>query len=120
VSLSVPEAGLVIRSNPSYGIRKDVNAKDDRGKTPLHIAVTRKDVATSLLANNADVNARDNLGMTPLHLTAQLGRKEMAELLLTSGADVNAKANDGSTPLLWAAAYNQGVAKVLRQHGGHE
>ena len=88
------------------GQTRDVNAKDNKGDTPLAMAVWsgHKDVAESLLANKADVNAKDNDGMTPLHWAAGGGYKDVVELLLANNAEVNAKDNDGATPLHWAAA----------------
>ncbi len=46
-----------------YGL--DVNARDNEGCTPLHLAFD-KTIAESLVANGADINARDNDGLTPL------------------------------------------------------
>lgn len=47
--------------------------------------------------------------------------KDVAALLLAHKAEVNAKSNDGTTPLYVASEYGYAdVAKLLRQHGGHE
>jgi ankyrin repeat protein len=48
----------------------DVNAKDNEGKTPLHLIVTTGNLKTiqCLLDHKADVNATDNGGKTPLAL----------------------------------------------------
>jgi len=92
----------------------DVNAKDEKGWTPLHEAALggHKGIAELLIAKGADVNAKDDNGWTPLHYTAN---KEIAELLIANGADVNAKIDDGDTPL----AYAEGeIADLLRKHGG--
>ena len=43
----------------------DVNAKDDRGATPLHHAID-KEIVELLIAEGADVNAKDKRGRTPL------------------------------------------------------
>ena len=62
-----------------------VNAKDNRGVTPLHKAAYggSKDVAELLIAKGADVNARDNRGVTPLDCALDDG---MAKLLRGHGA----------------------------------
>ena len=56
----------------------DVNAKDNRKVTPLHIADT-KEIIELLIAKGADVNAKYNDGITPLDwangTTADLLRK---------------------------------------------
>ncbi|GHU16644.1 hypothetical protein FACS189472_02140 [Alphaproteobacteria bacterium] len=71
----------------------DVNAKDGKDNTPLHLAAIYgpTEVAELLLDRGADVYAKNNKGNTPLHLAAKSGQTEIARLLLTNGADVNAK-----------------------------
>ena len=115
----------------------------------LAVSRGHKEVAEVLLANKAEVNAKNNEGGTPLHWAASLGNKDMAELLLANGADVNATNNVGKTPLNLtpkapvldrvqtvrvysgpgvfttlnsSTTYggDNGVAELLRQHGGHE
>jgi ankyrin repeat protein len=104
---------------------QQINARDDRGLTPLHSASIRgyKEVVELLIANGADVNARDNDGNTPLHrVTMAVGgyyrkdHKEIAELLIVNGANVYAKDQWGKTPLYWARAkgYND-VVELLRK-----
>ena len=46
----------------------EVNAKSNKGETPLHWAAFsgHKDVAEVLLARNAEINAKDHKGWTPL------------------------------------------------------
>jgi len=63
----------------------DVNAKYNRGRTPLHLAAFggHKEIVELLIAKGGDVNARDFLGMTPLNMAA--GHKETAELLRKHG-----------------------------------
>ena len=54
----------------------DVNAKNDKGDTPLHLSATfiNVTVAELLIANGADVNAKNNDGHTPLHFPIKAGR----------------------------------------------
>jgi ankyrin repeat protein len=98
--------------------KADVNARDNDGWKPLHMAV-HKDMAVLLLANNADINTTDNhYKRTPLHQAASSGAKDVVELLIAKGADVNAKANNGETPLHRAAeGGRKDAAKLLLAHG---
>ena len=65
----------------------DVNAKNERGWTPLHLAVRRgyTETAALLLDRGADVNAQDKDGETPLHWATVLGHTDTAELLRSRG-----------------------------------
>lgn len=93
-----------------------VNAKNELGSTPLHIAAgnTAPDVAKLLIDKGANVNAKDNNGSTPLHLAAFTGHKENVNLLLAKGADVNAKDNKGKTARDYAdAVLNREIADML-------
>ena len=61
-----------------------VNAKAERGRTPLHFAahVGHKEIVELLIANGADVNAKDEDGKTPLGWADD---KETADLLRKHG-----------------------------------
>ena len=99
----------------------NVNAKDENGKTPLHFAAFQGHTAIAelLIAKGADLNAKDNQGATPLHGASLFGFGLIVELLIDKGADVNAKNDDGDTPLdLTLQGRYQGVADLLRKHGG--
>ncbi len=88
----------------------DVNAKNDRGVTPLIHAVGmgHKEVAELLIAEGADVNPEFFYGEAPLPLALMNGKWEIAEMLIAEGANVNARADYsarllGYTPLQYAA-----------------
>ena len=97
----------------------DPNARDERGRTPLHlIGGDEGEVAALLLAAGADPNARDNDGSTPLH---EIYSGEAAALLLAAGADPNARDKWGGTPLHSTVSYgshpNFEMAVVLLEAG---
>lgn len=89
----------------------DVNARDHRGRTPLHYAAAAGVAAAmhSLLRHGADIGARDDTGGTPLHYAK--GSLESIKCALNEGADVNAVDNlDGlycTTVNLCGAVRNQ-------------
>ena len=98
---------------------RNVNAKDDKGRTPLQRSAREghKEVAELLIAAGAALNSKDKEGKTPLHHAARWGHTNIAALLIAAGADVNAKDNKGRTPLDRAVGYTEIVA-LLREHGG--
>ena len=92
----------VDNSKPSIEIIKslidtgaDVNAKGNKGRTPLHLC-KKADVAKLIIDAGADINAKDNNGKTPLYYCEDT---DIAKMLIEAGADVNAKDNHGKTLL---------------------
>ena len=61
----------------------DVDAVDNRGKTPLHWAARwqNPEVAELLIANAANINVVDNRGKTPLDMAREAGHASIAEML---------------------------------------
>ena len=87
----------------------DVNAKGERGLTPLHFAVVAaldsgdNKVIELLIANGADVNAKDDSGLTPLDSVKRLSEAAAIAKKLRA---ILGKTDD--IP----------VADLLRKHGG--
>ena len=87
----------------------DVDAKDNNGRTPLHLAVTEfleVETVKLLVSYGANVNAKDKNGETPLHIVPRnrsIFSTEVARFLISEGANIHAKDNTGKTPLHSAA-----------------
>jgi len=82
----------------------DVNAKNTKSETPLHVSATEYtnndglEIARLLIAKGADVNAEDDAEYTPLHLAVfdeVEDNKEIdelfAQLLVLNGANITTK-----------------------------
>lgn len=102
----------------------DVNAIDERGRTPLHAACenchkradnrSKKQARESielLLSRGALEDARDAKGQTPLHISALAGNVSAVQALLVAGATASADAA-GNSPLHLAAA--QGHPEIMQ------
>jgi ankyrin repeat protein len=105
----------------------DVNARDEKGQTPLHIAARgmkcepfnshggwwRPTAARVLLDNGADPNLADKEGLTPLHKAS--GEPDIMSELLRRGADPKA----GNRNPLFLAIRDQNLAalETLLDHG---
>ncbi|KAJ1468258.1 ankyrin repeat-containing domain protein, partial [Baffinella frigidus] len=80
----------------------DLEARDYKGETPLHLAVKGDKkhgmgYVNWLLDHGAVVDARDDKGVTPLHVAAYIGTYFIIYLLCLHGADVMVKDLDGRT-----------------------
>ena len=86
-----------------------VNARDERGATPLHMAAEmgQTEIVKLLLGSGANPNAlAGEVGLTPLHMVcydafelAPATALEIARLLIAAGADVKKPDREGATPL---------------------
>jgi len=106
-----------IRDNRDFAVIKflvsqnaDVNAKCTKDTTPLHCAITLRNVKVIkyLIPKFDDVNGKDSNDLTLLHLAAGLGDEEIVKALVDGSKenhkklDFNAKDNDGLTVLDYA------------------
>lgn len=66
---------------------KNLNKRDFRGETHLHLCARRGDLAMckKFVEEGADVNVADNAGWTPLHEACAYGFYEMVEFLIQYG-----------------------------------
>ena len=104
------------------GAGASVNARDDGGRTALHVAADRGhlEIVEFLVGAGADVNAKSGTGWTALHAAARGplfgagGHLDVVEFLVGAGADVNAKRDNGWTALHAAALRGElEMVKVL-------
>lgn len=69
----------------------NVNAKNEQGETPIHLAAqtrkVKKEITALLIANNADVNVKDRKGRTPLDFAVTGKRAETEELIRKNGGE---------------------------------
>jgi len=99
-----------------------IKAKDNKGFTPLHSAVSkgRKSVVTYLVNNGADINAKNKNGLTPLFQALDLSRNNVAKVLIEKGADLNIKGYRNRTLLHMAArSGNAAIASLLIKKGAN-
>lgn len=83
--------------------QRDLNAcpKDDKGLTPLHVAVLhdRIVIVDFLLDRDTDINAVDSDGLTALHYACVKGHQNILLLLLHANANPAVTDLRGNTPL---------------------
>ncbi|KAK9067356.1 hypothetical protein SSX86_014683 [Deinandra increscens subsp. villosa] len=83
----------------SFKIEETINARDNEGRTPLHLAISgnlHSDLVELLMiAGSLDVNVRDNNGMAPLDLLKQRPGSASSELLtrqlISAGATLSSQ-----------------------------
>ncbi|HSX20221.1 MAG TPA: ankyrin repeat domain-containing protein [Gammaproteobacteria bacterium] len=100
--------GLIPLSTLLIDSSSDVNAQDQTGTAPLHLAES-DEVNATLLLQNANVNVQDNAGDTPLHLAIRIKGSPMVIALVDAGADKNIRNNAGHN------AYDEVMALIARR-----
>lgn len=79
----------------------NVHPKDDKGLTPLHVAVLYDQIVIVdfLLDHETDINAVDSDGLTALHYACMKGHQNILLLLLHANANPTVTDSRGNTPL---------------------
>lgn len=107
----------------------DVNAWDDQGQSPLHLAVTKPgstEIIEELVSAGAGLKAPSGKGLSPLMMAAMsadfVPPKEQVEnlkILINAGVAVHQTGPNGVTPLALAAVNAPPeVLKLLIENGG--
>lgn len=85
----------------------DVNAKDDMGRTALHVVAAYGkigDTLAHLLRAKPDLDVQDCEGMSPLMCAAMMGNGDLVMMLLVVGADHTLRDCCGRTAMDWGGA----------------
>ncbi len=82
-----------------------LNAKDDQGFRPLHIAAVEgySEIVRYLVTFGADINGKGMYGWAPLHMAVKFNQTHIIKLLLRLKADPDIRMDWGNTPLHNAA-----------------
>jgi ankyrin repeat protein len=90
-----------------YDAGINVNARGEKGETPLTYAIQNGETKTiKAVMEKADINQRDALGNSPIHLSLMKNKEDIMDLLLDKGADVNVPGTGTRTkdqPVLYIA-----------------
>ncbi|RXM29103.1 Transient receptor potential cation channel subfamily A member 1 [Acipenser ruthenus] len=111
----------IINTTDSEGL----NVTDNKGNTPLHLAVKNKqsESCRTLLELGADPNILNANLMSPLHMAINLRHNEIVEVLLShSSVDMNLEGDLGNTPVMLACSIDNHEALNLlaREEMGYQ
>ena len=100
----------------------NVNARNLRGATPLHMGLDSIEIVNSLIEKGANVNAKDDDGSTPLHTsliklkisTGMSKYRDTIETFAARGYEVNVEALASTTP-----RHTKSLVNLLISHGAN-
>eukprot|EP01112_Ceratiomyxa_fruticulosa_P011415 TRINITY_DN3095_c0_g1_i1.p1 TRINITY_DN3095_c0_g1~~TRINITY_DN3095_c0_g1_i1.p1 ORF type:complete len:883 (+),score=188.59 TRINITY_DN3095_c0_g1_i1:158-2806(+) len=100
----------------------DINQKNERGETPLHIAILKENFETiqTLLDLGASLQLNTNQGNSPLYIACERGNLQIVKELITRGADMHGHKYQQhyQTPLMIAVIRNHiHIVKYLLDNG---
>ncbi|KIW65653.1 hypothetical protein PV04_07893 [Phialophora macrospora] len=106
----LPAVQAILAKNPA-----SINALDEDGQPPLHVAVQekQKSIVEYLLNRGASIETIGYHGWRALHIAASLGDVELVDLCLSHGAKIDTRTHTNQTPLHKAAS-SHSVAVVRR------
>ncbi len=92
-----------------FGLRDNLDVRDEKGYTPLIIAVYngQMEASAALIEAGANLDAADGSGNNALMGACFKGHTEIAALLIEKGASVNARHGNNGTALMFAAMFNR-------------
>lgn len=99
----------------------DVDAKDEEGRTALHMAAANAymSIARRLLQAGANTEVQNETGSTALHWACVAGSAPMVELLLANGANPAALNMAGQAPID-GALENGTVCEAFQAHSSRQ
>ncbi len=118
--LAAAKSGNIASITELLNSGANINIKDDKGETPLHLAVTGgfTSVASILLERGADAGLANMKGVTPLMIAAFKNYTDIVKLLIAAKVAVDSESRNGFTALMLASqAGNLEVIKLLLDSG---
>ncbi|CAM9194080.1 unnamed protein product, partial [Hapterophycus canaliculatus] len=97
--------------------RADLEARDTKGRSPLHVAAGSPECEPTLrvlLKHGANVDALDQNSLTPLCLAVGRGDQSAVDILVSAGADVNKSLRSVSR---MSCEYNIVMIRTLLRYG---